>query len=79
MSRFATTAACADRLDLVDASYSHPGSPEAYALRKLCTRCPIAATCLDLAMRHPEWGIWGATGPKKRTECGARSTRSRAG
>jgi len=72
-----TAALCADRLDLVDAGYSHPGSPEAYQLRALCRRCPVAATCLDLAMRNPEWGIWGGTGPKVRTQHGAPRSRPR--
>lgn len=58
-------AACADRLDLVDAAFKHPGRAD--ELRKLCRRCPIAAACLDHAMSQREAGVWGGTSPNART------------
>lgn len=61
--------ACADRLDLVDAAYAHPG--DSGALRALCADCPVAADCLAFAMVHGEYGVWGGTSPKVRTNRGA--------
>lgn len=63
--------ACADRLDLVDAAYAHPS--DSGELRALCAECPVAADCLAFAMVHGEYGVWGGTSPKGRTQHGAPS------
>ena len=38
-----------------------PATPEAVTFAKsLCRTCPIAASCLDGAVRRDEgWGVWG--------------------
>ena len=75
----APTAACAVRLDLVDAAYTRPGGPEAGRLRLLCVTCPLAEGCLAEAMIRREWGVWGATSDNMRTRHGGvKARRSRA-
>jgi WhiB family redox-sensing transcriptional regulator len=37
-----------------------PPYPSADALA-LCDRCPVQATCLEWAMAHDEYGVWGGT------------------
>jgi hypothetical protein len=66
-------AACATRLDLVDAAADNTTSREAELLKRLCRTCPIATDCLMNAMNshQHEWGIWGATTPYTRTQHGA--------
>lgn len=64
-------AACAEDLALVDAAYRRPGGPEAHRLAEdFCPRCPLAAACLDHAMRRREAGVWGGTSPNLRTRHG---------
>ena len=29
------------------------------ALRSVCARCPLWATCLTYAMEHEDYGVWG--------------------
>ncbi len=61
-------AACADRLDLVDAAYISPGKAD--ELRALCDRCPIARACLVAGMGG-EAGVWGKTAPHWRSRHGS--------
>jgi len=70
-------AACGEApLSLVDAAFERSGSTEAHDLeRRYCSRCDIAALCLDAAMEHPEFGVWGGTGQRQRTKAGAGSPR----
>lgn len=75
----APTAACADRLDMVDAAYARPGGPEAEALKaRYCPTCPLALACLTEAMLRHEEGIWGATTANQRTKHGGPPTASTA-
>lgn len=71
-------AACADRLDLVDAAFIRPGRAQrgepprpADELALLCERCPIAHDCLTEAMLRHEFGMWAGTSPNARTRHGA--------
>ena len=32
----------------------------------MCSRCPVAAECLDYALTNPEWGVWGGTTEEER-------------
>jgi WhiB family redox-sensing transcriptional regulator len=34
----------------------------------LCSGCPIVSTCLEWALHHEKYGIWGGTTPKERDE-----------
>jgi WhiB family redox-sensing transcriptional regulator len=34
--------------------------------KRLCASCPIAAQCLEVALRDNAWGIWGGTTMKER-------------
>lgn len=34
----------------------------------LCTACPVRKRCLDYALEHEEFGLWGGTTPKERDE-----------
>ena len=71
-------AACGDLLDLVDIAAQRPKSREGDILRDhVCPTRPIAANCLDLAMTNGEFGIWGGTTPKQRTQAGAPPARNR--
>ena len=72
----APTAACAARLDLVDAAYARPGGPQAAVLKLMCKDCPIARVCLDMAMTRREEGVWGGTSDGTRTRHGAPATKS---
>jgi len=68
----APRANCADRLDLVDATYTSPGGAAATLLKEhYCKHCPIATACLTEAMLHHEGGVWGGTTPHIRTRAGA--------
>ena len=68
-----STAACADRLDLVDAAYKRPGGSQADELkRRYCPHCPIALDCLTQAMERREEGVWGGTTPYVRTMHGGK-------
>lgn len=74
-------AACADRLDLVDAAFVSPGKgkrgeePKASdELAILCRTCPVASECLTHAMTHPEAGVWAGTSPNMRARHGAPKT-----
>ena len=72
-------AACADRLDLVDAAYARPGGPQAERLKLICTTgCPIAAACLTMAMTQREEGVWGGTSDGMRTRHGGPATKRTA-
>lgn len=65
---------CADpkHLPLVDAAFDRPGSDAGALMREmLCSQCPIALRCLQWAMEHHEYGVWGGTGPNTRTRHGA--------
>lgn len=67
-------ALCSDPavLPLVDLAFERPGSETArYMADTLCRRCPVAGQCLDWAMSQREWGVWGGTTPKTRTQHGA--------
>lgn len=77
----APRAACADRLDLVDAAYARPGisgqeSKAVADLKRLCRTCPIAEACLTEAMLRREYGVWGGTTPYMRTTHGAAGCKS---
>lgn len=64
-------AACADRLDLVDAAAAKPGGLEAQDLKRLCRHCPVRDDCLTWGMTHAEVGIWGGVSPQVRKKHGA--------
>ena len=34
--------------------------------RQFCDNCPVKAECLDYALEHFEWGVWGGTSEKQR-------------
>lgn len=34
--------------------------------KMLCSACPIASECLDVALKSDTWGIWGGTTQKER-------------
>lgn len=34
--------------------------------REICHTCPVRAECLDHALRHESYGIWGGTSEKAR-------------
>lgn len=73
-------AACADRLDLVDAAYTSPGGAAAQALkRNYCGKCPIASECLTAAMERREEGVWGGTSPHTRSRRGGPKWSIRSG
>ena len=36
--------------------------------QRLCGGCPVRELCLELALRQPEAGIWGATTTKEREQ-----------
>ena len=41
------------------------------AAKRICRSCPVAATCLEVALATPptdDWGIWAATSPRQRRE-----------
>lgn len=68
-------AECRDApLPMVDEAFRRPGGPAAQRFKaRYCQQCPVAAACLGEAMsstRH-EFGVWGSTSPKWRTEHGA--------
>lgn len=29
--------------------------------KKICRDCPVRVQCMDYALRHREWGVWGGT------------------
>lgn len=71
-------ATCSDpaHLPLVDEAYRRPGGPAGQQMRdQLCARCPIQELCLDEAMAHGEWGIWGGSSPYSRTQHGGTKPR----
>ena len=35
---------------------------------KICNTCPVMAECLEWALHHERYGIWGGTTPKDRRE-----------
>ena len=39
---------------------------EQYLMKRLCGDCPIMAQCLEWALVHERYGIWGGTSPYKR-------------
>jgi WhiB family transcriptional regulator, redox-sensing transcriptional regulator len=48
-------------------SESGLGAWQAAAAKAICSRCPVAAQCLDWALRAGEpAGIWGGTTPEER-------------
>lgn len=65
----AADAACAGRLDLVDAAFD--GKPHAIAdLRDhYCTHCPIERPCFSAGMGEPRGlgGVWGGASANQRT------------
>jgi WhiB family transcriptional regulator, redox-sensing transcriptional regulator len=55
-----------------------PSAGEIAAAKAVCARCPVAAQCLDWAIRAGEpAGIWGGTTPEERRL--SRSRLARAG
>lgn len=73
LSAGAGTAACADVLGLVDKAFDRPGGHHADILKeRFCGHCEIAEQCLIAAARGTEYefGVWGGTSPKWRTEHG---------
>lgn len=56
------SAAC--RGDQLDLFYDGPESEA----RKVCRSCPIATrrACLDYALTHEKWGVWGGFNPEER-------------
>lgn len=59
-----TDAACAQADP--DAFFPKSGDLETVrAAKRICASCPVAAQCLDYAIRtHPTAGIWGGVGVK---------------
>lgn len=46
--------------------------------RALCAGCPVSGQCLDYAMEHEQFGIWGGTTAEERRRARkARSARNR--
>ena len=46
--------------------------------RRVCRECPVAAACLDWALTHHEFGIWGGTSEEERAVLRRRTGRSHA-
>jgi hypothetical protein len=67
--------ACIDApLQLVDDAYAKPGGPRARKFKEhFCSHCPVAEECLREALEKGEWGVWGATSNKWRTQHGGAS------
>lgn len=34
--------------------------------RKICSGCQVKQTCLDWAVKHEGYGVWGGTTPRER-------------
>lgn len=47
---------------------------KASTAKQICETCPVRAACLEYALQHQEYGIWGATSERDR----ARIRRTRA-
>ena len=45
-----------------DSGFSH----EERYVKKLCNECPIIKECLEWALHHENFGIWGGTTPMDR-------------
>ncbi len=54
-----------------------PSAREVAAAKAVCARCPVAAQCLDWAIRAGEpAGIWGGTTPEERRLSRSRTARA---
>lgn len=40
--------------------YPNHGAHSHHA-KRVCDDCPVRAACLDYALTHREWGVWGGT------------------
>lgn len=62
-------AACRARTDTawLEQFFPPPGS-RAFDAKRVCATCPVAAECLDYALRWPQDGVWGGTTAHQRTE-----------
>lgn len=40
--------------------------------KRLCRRCPLQAPCLEYALTHDVWGVWGGSGNLDRRRMGVR-------
>lgn len=38
------------------------------SLINTCNTCPVKALCLNWAVEHEAWGVWGGTTPKQRQQ-----------
>lgn len=34
--------------------------------RKICSGCVVRRECLEWAIKHEDWGMWGGTTPRER-------------
>lgn len=77
-------AACADRLDLVDAAFGEGnGRKNRGATAELrdhyCGRCPIERACFVAGMgERRQGGVWGGTSGNQRTRAANRRPRTAA-
>jgi len=48
-----------------------------HAAKAICARCIVRVQCLDEALRHDEWGVWGGTNEVERRKILRRYVRVR--
>lgn len=58
--------ACAEPTVDPEWFFSSAGGPGAPRAKAVCRRCPFQAPCLDYAVQHEGWGVWGATTVEER-------------
>ena len=56
-------AACRQRPDL---DFFAEGRTAVTVAKIACTGCPVRLTCLEWALSHHEWGVWGGTTERER-------------
>ena len=46
--------------------------PENWAAMRICKTCPVMDECLEWALHHERWGIWGGTSASERRDIRAK-------
>ena len=49
-----------------DATWYPPKGGQPAAGKELCAICPVRIECLEYALDHNEWGVWGGTSEMER-------------